>query len=437
MKILSTVLAFILSLNLFAVDSKPKNIWHQMPFIPGGDLGQYSTTMGQNRDEVRKMFWEELMGEVQKLADKGVMVEMMIEPMANILLMFDQLHDVHKAKDIINIDFSIENQFKAALDSYFRKFDIRDGQRKIQISKGMNADFILKTLNELNAKKAFGEVLSPSEISTKLQNILTDEIDFVSYGTFSSLGKGQFQLTYHLFDYKNGVSRDFIARGNLIEAVDRLAFLVFDYFQANIYEEWKNPNAGLTWLPMPINPERDRSILEANQYELYSYQEAKTYCEARGYRLPYARELLLAETGTKYKTGGISALYSYAHWAVKDRRETNENVWIIPANSNSTSGIFMQDGSIAMKGVFWCVKGNPSADVVMIDKLWQIVRKSQNKNLEVFTAAKTLLFEKGDYNAKASDLLFWNGQFVTVRILDSVEEALDILSKNQFVINWK
>lgn len=435
MKFLTIILTLAISLNLYAAPAK--NLWHQIPFLPGGDLGQYSTTMGQNRDQVRKMFWEELMGEVQKLADKGVMVEMMIEPMANILLMFDQLHDVHKAKDIINIDFSIENQFKASLDSYFRKFDIRDGQRKIQISKGSNADFILKALNDLNAKKAFGDVLTTNELSTKMQNILAEEIDFVSYGTFSSLGNGNFQLTFHLYDYKNGVSRDFIARGSLIEAVDRLAFLVFDYFQANLYEEWKNPSIGLTWLPMPINPERDRSILESNEWKLYTYQEAKTYCEARGYRLPYARELLLAETGTKYKTGGISALYAYAAWAVKDRRQANENNWIIPANNDSTAGIFMPDGAIASKGVFWCVKGNPTADVLLIDQLWQIVRKSQNKNLEVFTAAKTLLFEKGDYNAKASDLLYWNGEFVTVRILDSVEDALEVLTRNQILIEWK
>jgi len=49
-------------------------------------------------------------------------------------MMFDQVHDIHKAKDVINIDKSLEAQFKARLDNLFQAFDVRDGDRKIQIS---------------------------------------------------------------------------------------------------------------------------------------------------------------------------------------------------------------------------------------------------------------------------------------------------------------
>lgn len=420
----------------FKSEKKPANLWHQIPFFPGGDIGQYETTMSQDRDSVRKMFWNELMSEIQKLADKGVLVEKMLEPMANILMKFDQLHDIHKAKDIINIDFSIEHQFKSALDSLFTKFDVRDGQRKIQISRGTDANLLTAYIRGISKDLPFGVSIGKQEIDVKKALEMYDQIDYVSYGTFSSIGKGSFQLTYHLIGNKNGVSRNFIARGRLLDAVNQLAQQVFDFFQANIYAEWKAPYGQLVWLPMPINGERERRIHETNNFDLYSFNEAKQYCQARGYRLPFAKEILMAESGTKYQEGGIAALYPYARWAVADRRQTNLNNWAIPANADSTSGIFMGDTSVPMKGVFWCVKGKPAADVALADKIWSLLRRFRNNNLEAYRALQTLRFEMGDAGAQASELTVWNGSFNTLKIYDSVDEALEVLKQNGISIEW-
>lgn len=422
--------------NRFKVDKKPANMWHQIPFFSGGDIGQYETTMSQDRDSVRKMFWQELMDEMQKLAEKGAVVEKMLEPMANILLKFDQLHDIHKAKDIINIDYSLEQQFKASLDNLFTRFDVRDNQRKIQISRGTNTDLLSAYIREISKERPFGSSITQTELDVKKALEMYEQIDYLAYGSFSSLGRGQFQLTFHITGNKNGVTRNFISRGTLTEAVDALAREVFDFFQANVYEEWKAPYSQLTWLPMPINPERERMIYETNNFGLYTFNEAKTYCQARGYRLPFAKELILAETGTKYQEGGITALYPYAKWAVADRRTLNENNWIIPANGDATGGFFMGEGSISMKGVFWCVRGNTAKDVVLIDKIWSLIRKSRNKNIEVYTALQTLRFELGDYAALPKELIFWNGSFINVEIYESVEEAMDILKKNGIELEW-
>ncbi len=422
----------------FKTSKTPANIWNQIPFFPGGDIGQYEETMSQSRDSVRKMFWDELMSEVQKLADKGVVVEKMLEPMANILLKFDQLHDIHKAKDIINIDFSLENQFKSALDNLFTKFDVREAQRKIQISRGTNADLLTAYIRGISKDLPFGASISQQEIDVKKALEMFDQIDYISYGTFSSLGHGSFQLTFHLTGNKNGVTRNFIARGSLTDAVNQLAQQVFDFFQANVYGEWKAPYNQLEWLPMPINHERQRKIDEANDWDIYTFNEAKSYCKARGYRLPYAKELLMAETGTKYQEGGIAALYPYAKWAVADRRKTNENYWAIPGNAESTGGIFMGDSStVKLKGVFWCVRGQPAADVVLADKIWSLIRRAQsNRDLDVYRALQTLRFEIGDDGAEARELIFWNGNFVDVKIYGSVEEALNVLNENGISIAW-
>jgi hypothetical protein len=393
--------------------------------------------MSQDRDSVRKMFWNDLMSEIQKLAEAGAVVEKMIEPMANILLKFDQVHDIHKAKDIINIDFSLENQFKAALDKLYQVNDIRDSQRKLQISKGTNGDLLAAYIRKISVETPLGISISQQEINVKKALEMYEQIDYISYGTFSSLGKGNFQLTFHIVGNKNGITRNFISRGKLVVAVDQLAREVFDFFQANVYEEWKSPYEKLTWLPMPKNEERQRQINEMNNWNLYSFNEAKSYCQARGYRLPFAKELLMAESGTKYQAGGIQALYPYANWAVADRRESNENSWAIPANAGATNGIFMGDGSIPMRGVFWCVKGSPDKEIVLVDKIWSLKRKYRNKNLEVYNALETLRFELADYGANSGELIFWNGEFIKTENYESVDEALQVLAKNGIIIDWQ
>lgn len=420
----------------FKVTKKTANLFAQIPFFPGGDIGQYTTTMSQNRDQVRKMFWQELMGEVQALAEKGAVVEAMIEPMANILMKFDQMHDIHKAKDIVNIDYSLENQFKATFDQQFQKFDIRDEQRKIQISRGTEANLLESYIREISADRPFGKQITREEIDVKKALELFEQIDYVSYGTFSSLGQGNFQLTFHIIGYKNGVTRNFMSRGPLVNALDNLAFQVFDFFQSNVYEEWKSPYSNLIWLPMPINPERERRITESHSYDLYSFNEAKSYCEARGYRLPFAKEILMAETGTKYQEGGISSLFPYANWAVADRRQMNENHWLNPSIADSTNGMINGEGSSKLKGVFWCVRGTPSKDVAFIDKLWTLFRKYRGKNLEAYRAVQTLRYEIGDYGAMSSELQYWNGEFLDITVFEDIDEALSVLRRNGVQIEY-
>lgn len=443
---LALMLYFTFSLLAFAKpigDNKPKyqddnfrnetkkmaTLWADIPFFPGGDLGQYQTTMSQDRDSVRKEFWNELMDQVNKLAEKGMAVEAMLEPMANILMMFDQVHDIHKAKDIVNIDFSLEHQFKGAFDQLFKQYDVRDQNRKIQISKGTKPDLLQSYIRGISSKRPFGKPITQDELNVKYALELYNQIDYLAFGTFSSMGKGDFQLTFHLSGNKNGVTRNFISRGKLLVAVDDLAKQVFDYFQKNVYEDWNTPHTQLTWLPMPINAERQRQIDESNVYELYSFTEAKSYCQARGYRLPYAKELLMAESGTGYKQGGIDNLIQHASYAVADKRSTNGKLWVIPRNGGATGGPFMVDSSVPLKGVFWCVKGTPLPEISFNEKLWSLLRKFRNNNLEAFTALETLRIEIGDFDAGNNLTQFWNDKFVTIEPLESADEALAVLAK--------
>jgi len=403
----------IMSFHLWAgtqSTQQPAQLFAQIPFFEGGDLGQYQITYQQDRDTVRKMLWSDLMDEVQKLAASGASVEKMMGPMAQVMLAFDRVHDQHKAMDSIRIDQSIEQQFKAELDNLYREYDIRDKDRKLVISAGDKMVQLKALLQMLEAQKKVNKTLSDVAL---LYNIVKD-IDYVAYGHFSSLGKGQFQVTFHLVGHISGQYRSFVSRGRLTAAVSDLAMQVFNYFQKNSYPEWQNPQQGLVWMPMPINPEKNQ--------EGYTFAEANSYCKMRGFRLPYAREILTAETGTQYKDGGISSLKTMRAYAVADLRLTSTQHWLTPGTESNTGGA-IQPASADKKGSFWCVKGAVQSDIQRMEKVFSLIRKYRMNDSEIYRALETIRYFQADFGAQES---FFAGT-TYLKVMDSEEEALNYL----------
>lgn len=402
--------------NSFKTKKKIATIWPKIPFVEGGDIGQYEKTMSQDRDMVRKMLWGELMDEVQKLAEKGAAVEVMLEPMANILMMFDQVHDIHKAKDVVKIDLSLEAQFKASFDSLYQEYDIRDNARKAQFGSGTNQELLEAYIRGISKRNPLGRPITQDQLNVKKALEIYEQVDYMAFGTFSSLGRGQFQLTFHLTGFKNGVNRAFIARGRLTEALGNLVQQVFDYFQKNEYPGWETPHGQLTWMPMPVNPEKE-------EYG-YTFSEARQYCQQRGFRLPYAKELLMAESGTQYNNGGIKAL-RYGHpYAVLDRRWASTNHWVTPGNEDRTGGPVQSD--MGIKGRFWCVKGSPNPEILFVEELWSLMRKWRMRDHEIYRALETVRYEVGDYGATET---FFAGTTLLEKF-ETVEEALEVLREN-------
>lgn len=409
--------------------NEPKNIWTSIPFFEGGDLGQYTETVSKSRDSVRKQFWKDLMSEANKLAERNIPVEKMIGAMANIMLSFDQVHDVHKAKDVINVDYSLEQQFKASFDALFTHYGITDRLRKVQISSGPDVDYLTQVIQNISKEKALGQKLSSDELTARAAFAILNNVDYIAYGTFSSLGRGYFQVTFHIQGSRDGATKNFMARGPLVTAVDDLAQQVFDFFQKNSYQSWETPQPQLEWIPMPINDERLRQMQMYNSWEAYTYTEAKNYCQARGYRLPYSRELLLAESGGPYFPGGISNLKITASYAIADKRNSTDNTWYVSAYASSTGGPFMYDNSYARKGIFWCVKGAPASDVLFLENVWSLLRKYRNVNLEVYRALETVRAGVGDFDT-GEKIINWNGNFVTVKLMTNMQEALSTLRRH-------
>ncbi len=398
-KIIVAAIAFLCGLvsylNQAQAANKPvQTIWHQVPFVENGDLAQYQTTMRENRNSVRQDMWNSLMSSVNQLAEKGVMVESIIGSMANILLTFDQLHDAHKAQDALRINESLENQFKAQVDNLFLQWDVRDQDRKFQFSAKSNV-----LLNKNSAMQ------------------FASDTDYISYATFSNIGAGNFQLTLHLVAKKDGANRAFIARGPLLLAVGELAQQLFDFFQKNQYPDWKNPQQ-LEWLPTPANPTKSG----------YTFSEAKQYCQIRGYRLPFTRELLIASSGSQYKEGGIGSLLQMTKYAVADQTYSNINYWYVPGLEQATGGPIQPD--FQSIGTFWCVKGAASEEVQFVKQIWHLIRQHRGVNNQVYRALETIRYEIGDMGATES---FFAGTTYLTK-MNSIEEALKTLKANQISI---
>lgn len=299
----------------------------------------------------------------------------------------DQASDVQTSQNISNMGFALESQFKAALDQFFIENDVRDSDRRVQIS---SSDQLGK-------------------------------LDYAAYGTFSSLGNDQFQLTFHLQNIKDGSTRNFISRGLLVSAVDDLALQVFDFFQKNIYADWQPKEKQLEWLPMPSN-------VNSNGY---TFDQAKSYCFGRGYRLPFSRELLMASSGGVYKAGGISHLEDLISYAIADRRRVNSNYVLIPGFEQYTGGILQPDSSPSRQGRFWCVKGSVSDEIKIMEKLWELYRQYRNSNKDIFIAIETLRFELGDSDTESS---YFGSQYERIERLSGIDEALQVLYDHNIVI---
>lgn len=398
-------------------DKSILTLWPSIPFFEGGDLGQYRETMKQDRDTVRKMFMGELLDALERLADKGGAVDLMLEPMANILMMFDQVHDIHKAKDVVGIDKSLEAQFKASFENLFRLYDIRDNHRKIQFSTGTEKNLLEAYIRQISVEQPFGVPISADELKVQMALEIYEQIDLVAYGTFSNLGRGDFQLTFHISNNKNGTQRSFISRGPLIKALDDLVKQVFDFFQKNVYPDWETPFKGLAWLPIPIN---------YNKKDGYTWEETNFYCKNRGYRLPFARELLMAESGGAYKEGGIEALDLKTSYPVADRRLSMDHYVFTPGNEAASGGPIQAASYTMSKGRFWCAKGAVAPEVRIFEQVWELLRK-HSRNRTLFRALHTIRYELGDFGAD-QPLFFDSGKGVErVERMDSLEEAQGVL----------
>jgi len=409
-------------------NKQPLVLWSTVPFYAAADLAQYEATLATRRDLVRRENFRELSATLEALAASGVDVSTMSEPLANILLTFDMMRDLHRTRDEKAIDMSLESQFKAALDRLYVLHQLRANERRLQFSAGSDPA-AFRSYIEGRAKD------KPARLDQAVR--VYRQIDFTAYGSFTSMGGNEFQLTLHIQNFKTGASRSFSTRGTLTRATEVLASRVFDYFQSNVYPAWDESTSALEWIAMPSNPARTDP---GSPNYGYSYHEAIDYCAERKARLPYARELRAADAAGAYRPGGITRLKPGVSYPVLDRRHVPDfYVLHLGSDGTGTEGSLRTLTTYPGRVEFWCVRGDPTPNVILHESLWMLHRTHESgdaRSREIFAAVETIRYELGETDAAQSTFndTVAGERFSKVSRLSSIAEAKAVLERYGIVL---
>lgn len=400
-------------------------LWPDIPFFALGDLGQYEDTLSAGRDRKRHQFFDSLIDAVERLGQLNGAPELMIEPIANILLLFDQVYDHQKNQDQVAVNQSLSVQLIAHIDTLYRQYKIAEKDQILSFNVNKVTPQLKSQIKKANLTLSFGEQAISSYFYKNKQawQSWLEPVQYSAYGTFSSLGRGLFQVTLHISNLKTGAMKSFTVNTSIKEASKDLAYLVYEYFQRQAFPDWQVIHSDLSWLPAPYRHSNREGFLAS---------EAVAYCQSRGYRLPYARELMLADTGTQYQAGGVGPL-KYGHaYPVKDHRLVISQYAYTPGTELATGGPVQVVLSGSRLSDFWCVKGRRNEDVIFIEEIWRLIR-IHREVAEVYQALETLRFFMGDFGIGPSVRLW--PSYKEVSFLSTPMEAQEVLGKFQIRIN--
>lgn len=364
----------------------PAGIWPDIVFVQAGNFKEFEETMSQSRDEVRKMLFKELTDVLKPLVEAGAEAASTAKVLAEILLTFDGMHEVHKDEAVKGIPKSLESIFRAELDELHSRYDVRDHRRRTEFVR--NAQVV---------EAVHSATRSGSPLSTETALQLYTSVDYFMYGSYTIIRGGNVELTLTIEKYYSGQTRSFSARGPIHQAIKALARKVFDFFQSNQYEEWSNPQPHLQWLPAPKRNNREED--HPSQYDTWTAADARLYCRGQRARIPYARELILAAQGGEYAPGGIKYFNPNEIYLVADRQRWDMQHYYFVGQEGATGGAVRTDaGYGTIKAKFWCVRGEPSMDIRFHEDLYRLLRKTPDPSIK--RAVEYILTQLEDTGAR-------------------------------------
>ncbi|MFA6028454.1 MAG: hypothetical protein WC969_01240 [Elusimicrobiota bacterium] len=356
----------------FVERGRVARVWPEIVFARGADYAEFAYTMSQNRDVVRKMMLQEFGELLIPMAGANADVNELAKTILQAILIFDGMHAVHKEQALQGLEVSFEHTLRAELDRLFTAHRLSDGRRRVEfLSRG---------------SAVFAAVKSRSTDEQSARSAL-ENVDILLYGSYTLLGGDQIQATLTVEKLAGGQSRSFVAAGAVGEVMADLARQLFDFFQANEYRDWFDPQPGLEWIPAA--PGQPRTTAAA----------AKLYCGGQGARLPYARELILASQGGQYRPGGIPPLEADGVYLVADKQRYDEQHYFFTGDSGDATGgpIRTSAGYGVLHASYWCVRGKVSKEVSFYENLYRIRRKAGDG--ETVRAVECLLEKLEDFGA--------------------------------------
>lgn len=377
---------------------KTEHVWPEMVFLRGADYAEFEYTMSQNRDMVRRMLLREFGDLFIPMAAANADLNELAKTLFQIVMAFDQVHNMHKDEAVQGIDISFENQFRAEIDGLYRAYGIGDELRRL--------DFLYAGSPTVKDLKAHSQRASlPMEVFNNM--------DYVLYGSYTMLGKANISVTLTVEKLKTGQTRSFEVTAPISSAMKLLARKVFDFFQSNEYAEWVDPQPNLQWIPSaPAQPKTTATI-------------AKLFCRGQKARFPYARELLLASQGTSYRPGGIPPLQENDIYMVLDKQYWDEQYYFFTGTSGEATGGPVRTGAGygVINGSYWCVRGPVSKEVKFYEDVYELVRNPETRE-PVRIALECILAKLDDFGARDEH----------AKAFPTIQKAVQFLEKEGYTI---
>ena len=351
----------IISLDSFGIEGqltskKQFRIWPRVIFYQAGDFKEFLITMAQSRDQVRKMLLQEFSDTMAPLAMAGGDVVELAKVIKDLILTFDQMHQAHKNQLHPGLAAGFEHQLRAEFDSTFDRYGIPSKLRKaVFLNPDTEIPSRVQTLRT-----------DPNSWSTREDNRkILNGVDFILYGTYSIISNTTLSGTLTLEHVITGEQRNFIAKGAPKKLAQNLAKKLFDFFHKNQYQSWLNPQPKLTWIPPRPNQKKLRAT------------EARAYCMGQNARFPYAKEYVLASQGSQYLSGGIDSLIAnHVPYLVADKIFSDDQYYYFYNHqANNILGPVRVD-SRNVESYYWCVRGETTPYVKMINQIRRLVRKN-------------------------------------------------------------
>lgn len=381
----------------FVERTRTARVWPEIVFVRGADYAEFAYTMSQNRDQVRKMMLQEFGDLLIPLVSTNSDLNALAKTIIGAILTFDQMHAKHKDEAVQGLQTSFEHNLRAELDKLFSGNRLRDGQRRIEFVSPASA--------------AYKQVKSGAS-GDQSAVVVLEGVDYLMHGSYTLLGGSNIQVTLTLEKLVGGNSRSFSTAGSINGVIPELARQLFDFFQANEYGDWVDPQPTLTWLPSPPGqPEATATV-------------GKMYCRSQGARLPYTRELILASQGGQYRQGGIAPLADNAVYLVADKQRYDEQYYFFTGSSGDATGgpVRSSAGYGVIHARYWCVRGQSSEEVNFYEGLYRELRRASDP--QVKQAIECLLVGLEDFGA-----FKWN-----CRDAMSTEQAQDLLARKGYSI---
>jgi len=382
----------------FLDHKKTEHVWPDIVFLRGADYAEFEYTMSQNRDQVRRMLLQEFGELFIPMAAANADLNELAKTLAQIVMAFDQVHNMHKDEAVQGIDISFENQFRAEVDGLYRAYGIGDELRRL--------DFLFSGSPTVKDLKAHSQRESlPMEI--------LNNMDYVLYGSYTMLGKANISVTLTVEKLRTGQTRSFEVTAPINVAMKLLARKFFDFFQSNEYAEWVDPQPNLQWIPpAPAQPKTTATI-------------AKLFCRGQKARFPYARELLLASQGTSYRPGGIPPLRENDIYMVLDKKYWDEQYYFFTGSAGEATGGPVRTGAGygVINGSYWCVRGPVSKDITFFEDMYELIRNPETPQ-NVRVALECILAKMDDFGAEQEH----------AKAFPTIQRAVQFLAKAGYTV---